>query len=523
MTIPSATAHASPIPAPPIADRELARTGVRASIADVAPAGWEPLALMAALALSIGLYSAGASRAVSLISPIAILAVLGTATWRQLSANSKLILTPLMGYRIISIALFGVGSLLPVISTDHYDTTRTLYFYSDDEGARIALLWLAACALTIGGAWLAGLANFQTVDLRRPPPYSIGNLTLLFYSIGLLYFVFVSIPFSLGVLGVEVPAPVHRLFEAIYFVGIFLLALWSFQRGGWARALLAGVVLLSTIIGLVTYSKSVAMMPLFIVILAVIMRRTSILRLALSAAALLAALNWIQPAVMDARILQNNVYGDMRRGSVTQRLEVFFSYYKNGSLYEGKQQPVLARLAYVESATYVMSLYDTGNGASTMANALVALVPRAIWRDKPILTAGASDLFYKMSGQVGSSTGTTIPPDIYFNFGYTGIVLLCPLMGFVFSWLSLHVLRIIEQERWFLLPAVFIAFMLGLAQDDAFVTGFFLPLVVVVLAYFTLLYLEGLVWRPDEPATSNRRGQAGRLAVARPGAVRAQS
>lgn len=74
----------------------------------------------------------------------------------------------------------------------------------------------------------------------------------------------------------------------------------------------------------------------------------------------------------------------------------------------------------------------------TVADALLALVPRALWRGKPV-AAGSGTLVAESTGLIlneSTSFGVGNVMEAYINFGQAGILIFFPLLGYGLAWLD---------------------------------------------------------------------------------------
>ncbi|MGH9874674.1 MAG: O-antigen polysaccharide polymerase Wzy [Pyrinomonadaceae bacterium] len=93
------------------------------------------------------------------------------------------------------------------------------------------------------------------------------------------------------------------------------------------------------------------------------------------------------------------------------------------------------QVAYIHSMTPAVVPYQNG---ATYAFFLVAIIPRAIWPDKPV--AGTANAFYAVTygvtNEEGARTttfGVSILGEAFMNFGWPGVVFIMLLMGILIS------------------------------------------------------------------------------------------
>jgi hypothetical protein len=90
------------------------------------------------------------------------------------------------------------------------------------------------------------------------------------------------------------------------------------------------------------------------------------------------------------------------------------------------------------AVTYLASRPREFAQGTTFVQALVALVPRAIWPDKPVV-GGSGDLVTTYTGirfAEGTSVGIGQVMEAYVNFGRDGVVILFFILGGVIAWVD---------------------------------------------------------------------------------------
>lgn len=100
----------------------------------------------------------------------------------------------------------------------------------------------------------------------------------------------------------------------------------------------------------------------------------------------------------------------------------------------------------------IVRLGETGDFAygSTLFEALLALVPRAVWPDKPV-SAGSGDLVSRFTGwRFGEDTSVGIGQvmEFYVNFGTPGVVVGFFVLGAFMTWLDRRARQSLDAEDW---------------------------------------------------------------------------
>lgn len=462
----------------------------------LAPHPIELAALLTLAVLNWAFFVAGGYAFVNFGAPIAMASIMAVANWRLARAMPEAIWTPLFALRLATLVVIGIGGLLPYIVRDATrDYLLSLYPFTPEEAAKTNLIWSLGTFIIIASS-LATHMMARTVFTRPHIVSLIGQQTLgiglIFLLAGLANILLVDVANLLGVWHVTVAGSVRTVLDATNLVGLFLVALWALKRGVYGVFLIVGLILLNVVLGLIALNKTMVLLPMLFIGIALLVDRFSIFRAAFITASLLGSLALLQPMVANARILQTQKYGDTEGGTLSERLAEYTDYVK-GIHNEGTRtgsDEALVRLSYVNVAAFVIYQYDRRMPDNSIANAAVALVPRLIWPDKPIVTQSGNDLYYSLTGFEGSAVSGTLIADIYWNLGYVGLLLFCPLIGTYCLLVSRVSYGIVRQRDWFMMPFVLIAFKIGFSVDGSFVNSALAPMAISIISYPILRLLE---------------------------------
>jgi hypothetical protein len=298
------------------------------------------------------------------------------------------------------------------------------------------------------------------------------------------------------------PGSVRLGLQSFSAVGLFLLALTAFRHSGVSILGVALLLLLNILMGVLTLNKSMVIIPLIFIALAYLMQGVTVHRIAGVTLGLAGTLMLFQPMIGYARGIQAAQYGTLSGGTMSERL-TYVADFLSGDRFRAADagEESLMRLSYMNTATFAVSRYDTDQPADTLRSALISIVPRLIWPDKPETSRVGSDLYYELTGLEGSQTTTTLAADIYWNAGWIGIALVFPLLGMALMAASNVCHRIVAMRNWIMMPFVLLCFRIGLSIDQMFVTGIFAPMFIALVAYWMLkMGASLLISSPSTPA-----------------------
>lgn len=464
----------------------------------IEPPAWEVVSLASGCSLVFLLYISGYYELASILGPAMLAIILGLANWTMARDQPLSLWTPLFAFRLGGMVFLGIGSLVPyVITADVLDRIVSLYPYTPAEATKVNLIFFIYVTIVIAFVWLAAAFHpARVVDDVEPTTQGIftaGALGAAFFIAGFSYSLLIDLSTTLEWIDVILPASLTLPFEAAGAVGAYLLTHHALSRRGWWYLVPVLVVTAYLILGLVLYNKSMVLLPTLFVGLAVLVNRVTVLRVIGVTAALVVALSFLQPAVAHARNEHFNLYESLRGGTVGERLQVISGYWTGeGSDWQPEGDPGegLTRLSQLNIAAYLIAEYDAGMPGETIQGTLIALIPRFVWPDKPIVTNIGSDLYFQISGSDTSFLSTPTAADIYWNLGWAGLLLLPGLFG-VMLWIgTLTSIGILRRQDWLMMPFVLLAFRIGLSVDLGVLLGVFVPTVAATIAYFALRFAK---------------------------------
>jgi len=464
--------------------RPLPRRPQQPADSAIAPEWPEIIVLFVATIFDFVLLGAGSHDAVNWLSPL-LLGVIGAwGMWRLIRRAPAAIWTPLFSLRASTVVFLAIGSLTTQFGDDAgRESIFSLYAYSPEEGAKTNTVFMAGYFLTFLSVKLASLIHHRPSRAGRVIFSEAASLRLgvIFLFLGFGFTLLIQIPILLGGGSLVLPGTLMLMFSALSAVGTFLVTLWAVERRGAAYLLVALLLFMQLLLSLIMLEKSSVMMATLLVGVAFLLNRPSLWRMAALALALGLILAVISPVITQGRIIHTTIYGDQTGGSITERLGYPIEY-AGGYRLPGESlgNSTFFRLHYVAPSAFVITQYDVGLNSDTIANSLYAVIPRALWPDKPIISAIGTDLNEMITGQSTSALGVGVFADAYWNFGWAGLLIFMPLGAFLW-WASWHAREIVENRDWLLMPFVLIVFRIGMSVDNFLVLAWIAPAVMSII------------------------------------------
>lgn len=474
----------------------------------IAPPLWEIYSLVLLTLFSATAYAVGFHAFVNIVNAVGLGVIMGASNWRLMRLAPEAIWTPLFAFRLATLVFMSIGALVPFVAEAAVvEHILSLYAYSEAELAKTQLVWLLYTTLVLLFAKFSSTVVPREIDPGEDPsPLGLTtiHLGLLFFIVGFGVTAMVGLIIASGVVGV-ISGSLLMPFEAAGAVGVFLIAYHAFERkGGWYLVLGAAVISNITL-GLVLYTKTLVLFPILFVGLALLMQRVTLPRVLAVASALAFALTVMQPANAYAREVHLAEHGHVAiGGTILQRLSYSLLYWTDPPTREVARGEGMSRLSYGPIGSFLVSEYDVGMRGDSIEAVAYALIPRFLWSDKPIVTAASNELSERVTGQYTNALAPTTAADIYWNFGWAGIVLFAPSLG-ALLWLgTVASYRILKRRDWFMMPFVLIAFRVGLSVDLSFVIGIFAPSVAALMAFFLLRFARSTLLTSMRPASAAR-------------------
>lgn len=490
--------------------------GARAAGQFIAIRPWEIVTLGMALVVSFVLYLAGGYIGVAYIAPLSILGIMGIANWQMVRQSPASLWTPLFAFRTAGAVFLGFGGFLTVnLSIEAAARYFSELTYTEQEAAHVFLVWLAGTFITLFACFLAsktgsgGLTYAARATDDDAPTLRLG---ILYFGAGLAFYVLIEVPKILGWADIGIiPNAVSQPFQAAFAVGVFLICLWALEKGGPALLAIPFVVTISSMAGFIGLNKTGVLLPLIFFVLAFLYRKISVFRIMVVVGLLAAAFAVLQPMVAHAR---NQVGGEIANSlTLGERFDLYRDYFvaADADQNSADAETDFLRFGHTHVAAFVIDRYDSGMPSDELEGALAALVPRVIWPDKPIVTQGAEELYFLVSGRQGSALATTTFADMYWNAGWIGLFFLSFIWGML-MWVGTRTAFVVVSTRdWFMMPYVLLVFRIGLSLESAFVVAVFVPTVMAVIAYFMFKGLRAVLPQDLGPALGFVQARRDRL------------
>jgi hypothetical protein len=482
----------------------------RAAGSLLVPTSIEILALSSLVAfywLADELFEDSADEIVNVVGPLAFTAIMGLAALHMLQGDARVVFTPLFTFRVSSAVYFGIGSLVHlIIDPERRAILELFYQFSDREVAKVNLLTAcSALVIVVVSGGLEGLFPARrivsaTATSKMPMARAnrMRNYGLAFVIIGSTLKYLVVFPMSMGwVAWGKVPGSIVVMAE-MSLIGLCLLTIWSLSYAPKLFPFVCGLVTIEMLVGVVQFTKLQVLLPILMLLVGMYVHKLTWARIVLGLLVVAFTIEFMQPLVSYARDEFNaRTGGNREHASIGIRFEILASYfdpfrrrYSNEAAGEG-----LMRICYVNAATFAISQYDRGLAGNSFRNLAIALVPRVLWPDKPLLQEGGEFATAAAGFDVQNSVSPGLYAEAYWNFGWFGVPVVMPVISVFLTMMSRYSLWILREERWIFFPIALIGMKLGLSMDMMFVSLFAGTGAIIIVLHFGTVMVEAALLR----------------------------
>lgn len=432
----------------------------------------------------------------TIAGPVILTTILLAGATQMILKDVAALWTALFWFRLSSAIYFGIGNLAPFVLADEFVVyMQTFFDFADENVAKLNLLYaLSAIAVLLASkVFLVLLPPKQGVTRPSAPTRAMLAVGLLFLAIGALVKYFLVAPTMFNLLDFVVPGSIGLLGN-FTVPALFFITAYAVEHDRKYFPLAVALLLIEGGIGLLGMTKQGLLTPLIVFLIALIRARITVPRLAAVSAVFVFIFITIIPVVIDGRLELESRHGSAIRASLGERVEVLYRS-SAGELRTTASDVsatgiALVRLSYVNQAGFAMYLYDSGQPGATLGNAYAAFIPRFLWKEKPIMTSTGSDFNMMARGSAVSSSSPTLAGEAYWNFGWTGVLLIMVPMGMLFALMSRYALHALHDGRWILFPAIILGVGIGHRVDGHIVADLIGMPVIMLGAHMVLASLE---------------------------------
>jgi len=281
--------------------------------------------------------------------------------------------------------------------------------------------------------------------------------------------------------------------KALLLISLFILLSFS----GWARlhflARLSAIsVLLAALaLGVLSASKTAALTPVLAMVAGLWLSYRG--RWIMLVAAVSCIVFYFGPLAPTINAIRNDPRYDPRMNSLADRVRILSDLTVNPILAEsdegGTIEALLTRFSATPFQSFLINEYREGRPGDSLADSWTALVPRALWPEKPIVTRFGLELYERVFQvtDANSILAPTYTGEAYWNYGWIGLVGISILLGIEVGWFSRKWMRFALGGRnqlgilVFSVPAIMSVFWVETWIAASYIGGFATLLILIKL------------------------------------------
>ena len=421
------------------------------------------------LACQIADDAAGFYTAVNGLAPVYLMLVLLLPAYQLMRTNPETVWSPAFWLPVSSAVFYGFG---PLVSVYGNEATKTAMAFSNAAAAP-ADVFRANVLCTVGifglltGFWLH--TRLRAPLWRHWPAQDVPArgvrlipLAFIFIVVGAFLKYAILKPTAWGSITLTVPGAVTTL-GPLVDLGFALLAL-SLARRRSAKVfyffwLTWPVHLFLCVLSL---SKSEIILAIMLPVLAAYLGHRNRARLGLSFLVMMLAFIIAQPWIQYGREKIYAQTGTISQAGYVERTELLGEYLAGDEIVSYREEDYQGwwtRLNYSDVQAFAMQAYDNGSAGSSLKDVWILFVPRFVWQNKPIIV-GPGKAFHGLVNNRSEGTSflaLSVYGDLYWQFGWLGVIAISPLIGWFFGMMAWRSIAIMRQRNFLLLPLVLIA------------------------------------------------------------------
>lgn len=448
--------------------------------------------------IALGLVSTALSK--SIASPtwvtfgaycsIAVLALTGFLL-ASLYRNTSAILLDARVLFAVCFILMQIGNAGMAVGPDYvFDTAQNSYPIDPAIALRVFSINTIGFGIALGVAgvtktnFVTNVVESPTLSQLRLPISGMVYALLLIGAIARL-----RVSWNDLFQGEVVISGIWRALALVIVVALFLGIIHCKKLLSPLGVLCIATAVASSSLGLAGFNKTETILPIFAVAAGIGLRRNSILILILALSGSLSLVSVLGDAVL---------YGREKvtpQTSYLERLELTQAEIARTTSHSENKYSAWSRLNDIAAQSAAIDFYDKGFGSDDLPKLLWVFVPRALAPGKPIMTETGSELYYRITGNYGSSVSTGIFVDGYYNAGWPGVALGSALCGWIVAVVSAMGKSILRQGNYLLAPVLIMCYSIAASVGGAIISAF-VGAFVIVMWFLIIIWLFAAFLRP---------------------------
>lgn len=435
--------------------------------------------------------------------PAVSVAACGFTLFRILRFKADFVLVPIVLFVGQALVVSSFGPLVHSFGADQTLNYLAWRPISTDIGSlarALSMSYVAIGLILMSAALVLGQVRNQEGEANTQGGFNAPLFaTLVFLFVGAFVRFMIVTPVRWGLVEATLPGIVVDA-AMLFDVGIGLLCYIAYSSRPDLKPVFWILLLGNMAFSLLDFAKILVVLPAIIAILFHFVAKRNLSVLLISSAALALLYSQIGPLTTFARIEMLRIDNEPGAAfTLNERIDIVNTYYEDPeraaamSLSSRNPQAWWTRVNYTQQQAFAMKEFEASRPGESLSGAWMLFIPRAIWPDKPIIYPPGKEFFYAATGRDFSFMAATIYGDMYWQFGWLGVIIFAPLVGLFYAWLStLSYSRIVNREFVYL-PVVLLGMLAALQGAQQYLlNGILATIPVVLIAQFACARLSAM-------------------------------
>lgn len=442
--------------------------------------------------------------------PIWFIAVTSVLGYRMARRVEGAIWTPLVWFPVQSALFYGFGPLVELFGNEFTQARLASHYLSvtPEQLLRAHRLSVTGIFMVLAGLWLH-LALRRRAWARHGAQWApaVRPLTLgiAFVVIGGLFRYAILNPASWNLIDLTVPGVLTSISQLVD-LGFAILAFCAARRSQRARLIMLTLYPCHVLLSVLSLSKMEIVIALLLPAIGAFMAHRRPGRLFVNVLACAGMFVLAQDYVHYGRQVIHDSTGTITDAGYGTRAAILADYVtlkgmgqgtgalRHGGVGTGKAEAYQGwwtRLSFAGAQARVMERFDSGAANPQLGAAWVYFIPRTIWPDKPILHGPGLALYRMLSGNAAGNSflGLSIYGDLYWQYGWRGVVIGGLCVGWFLGILSAVSLGAVRRQEFIMIPFVLLVLKVGLLSPNKFILNGFIGPAPILLFYFLAITL----------------------------------
>ena len=431
---------------------------------------------------------------VNSILPIYFCFVLALLAARVLKRMPDALWTGVFWFPIQSLVFFGFGPLVEI-----YGNAITQTSLADHKLAVSEVELFRTNMLSVTGVLFILLGFFghmkyfskswaKSKDVARTN-FSMAKFGLLMILLGGFFKYFILLPAQWGFINVTVAGVLSGLGNAVD-LGFAIIAYMIASGHRKHTIIFWSLWPLHIALSVITFAKMSVVIAMLLPLLGAYIAHRSRKRFIFGLLIIGFVYASLQPIVHYGRAKIYANTGTISNADYAERVEHLLQFFVSDeevfNSFVDDRQGWWTRLSSAGPQAQAMALYDQGNYNRTLDQAWMFFIPRAIWPNKPIMVGPGLEFYRMVTGRedANSFLALSIYGDLYWQYGWSGVILGSTLIGVLFAMLSAQSVRIIRRRDFLMLPPVLMALEMMLLGPNKYVLNGIIGPLPIYFAFY---------------------------------------